>query len=589
MAQPKKNLERIKRACRILLVAMLWNLTAPPPSSFAADAEDASEDLKIDMDSTADTISMSFDGALLKDVLLLFSQQSGLNFIASSDVESKKVTVYFENVSPQDALDSIVGANGLTYAKKQGSEIYIVTAANRPGTSPLVTKVVRLKYVRLSSSPLDVGGAVTIENLKEIAAVTSTATAAAASSATTSEKGIDKLVTKLLTPQGKLTVDTQTNSLILVDTAENIAAIEKVMAEIDVPPSQVILEVRVMEIDKTLASDIGIEWGGTNGALGTLTAGSRTTNFPFFPKPNVTLLQENLDAAMDTPTQPSQVVMGTINASDLTATLHYMESDSKTKILARPRVLTQNNEAAEIKLVTNQTIGVTVDIDTTANTRTETPERADVGVIMRMTPQINEDGSVLLYVEPAVSTSAISTFNANFQDITTRSVRTMARVKNNETLVIGGLINGNGTTAQQKMPFLGSLPAVGRFFRYDAVSNEDRELVVFVTPHIVYGASSLGKHSATALGEDVSLRRVLNEFMDTEMDEYAGDFQDFEKDKNSFFTTDQQFIRDTEKRLSNPLVDKQMTQALDALSPQLIDTQMTQALDTFNTKKYRNS
>jgi type II secretory pathway component GspD/PulD (secretin) len=303
----------------------------------------------------------------------------------------------------------------------------------------------------------------------------------------------------------------------------------------------------------------------------------------------VTLLEENLAADMTTPTQPSQVVMGSISAADFTATLHYIESDSKTKILARPRVLTQNNEAAEIKLVTNQTIGVTTTAATSTAGASTTPERSDVGVIMRMTPQINDDGSVLLFVEPAISTSAISTFNAAFQDITTRSVRTMARIKDNETLVIGGLINTNDTSSQQKMPFLGDLPGIGRLFRYDAVNNDDRELVIFVTPHIVYGASSLGKHSATANGEDISLRNMLNAFMDKQMDQYAGEFQDYEKDKNSFFTTDQQFIRDTEKRLSNPLVEKQMTQALDALSPQLVDTQMTQALDTFNTKKYRSS
>ena len=582
-----------RTAGRVLALLLSWSLLAPLPYSIA---EETPEDLKINLDNGSDTISMSFDGALLKDVLLLFSQQSGLNFIASSDVESKKVTVYFENVSPQDALDSIVTANGLAYTKKPGSDIYMVTVAGKASAATsLVTKVIRLKYMRLSDSPLDVGGAVTIDNLKESAAITSEASTSAGSGSTTSEKGVDKLVAKLLTSQGKLTQDAQTNSLIITDTADNVAAIEKVLAEVDVPPSQVILEVRIMEIDKTLASDIGIEWGGANGSLGTVSmaGGTRTTPFPFNQglfgrKPHTTLLEGDTDATFATLSQPSQAVMGTLTGPDLAATLHYIESDSKTKILARPRVLTQNNEAAEIKLVTNQTIGITTSSDTTADTQTTTPERADVGVIMRMTPQINDDGSVLLFVEPAVSTSAVSTFNTQFQDITTRSVRTMARIKNNETLVIGGLINGNDTTTKQKMPFLGDLPGIGRAFRYDAVSNEGRELVVFVTPHIVYGASSLGKNSATAAGEDVSLRNVLNEFMDKEMDQYAGEFQDYQKSKNSFFTSDQQFIRDTEKRLSNPLVDKQMTQALDALSPQLIDTQMTQALDTFNTKKYRS-
>ena len=175
MTTCQKNLKRPKIARRLFLLFLCWNFITPLA---VFGAEETPENLKINLDDSGDTISMSFDGALLKDVLLLFSQQSGLNFIASTDVESKKVTVYFENVSPQDALDSIVTANGLAYSKKPGSEIYIVTSASKAGSSePLITKVIRLKYMRLSDSPLDVGGAVTIQNLKESSQISSTSTA----------------------------------------------------------------------------------------------------------------------------------------------------------------------------------------------------------------------------------------------------------------------------------------------------------------------------------------------------------------------------------------------------------------------------
>ena len=96
----------------------------------------------------------------------------------------------------------------------------------------------------------------------------------------------------------------------------------------------------------------------------------------------------------------------------------------------------------------------------------------------------------------------------------------------------------------------------------------------------------MGTRSATAKGQDLPLKRMLNEFMDEEMDNLSGDFHSFEKTKNSFFTTDQDLIRDSERRLSNPLVDKQMTQALDALSPQLVDAQINQSLDRIGSKKY---
>lgn len=582
-------LHKTKKSLQVLSLFLCWSLAVPAPI-FAA--EDDAEDVRFSLeDTSSDTISMSFDGALLKDVLLLFSQQSGLNFIASSDVESRKVTVYFENVSPQDALDSIVSANGLTYSKRPGSDIYMVTPANRATTTELTTKVIKLKYMRLSSSPLDVGGATTISNLSQSATISSDTTTTTTSTATTStEKGVDRMVTRLLSSQGRLTQDIPTNSLIITDTADSIAAIEKVLAEVDVPPSQVILEVHIMEIEKSLASDIGLEWGGTDGALGTLSGGMRTQQLPFSlfsRQPQQYVSPDDFTDAEAVP-MASRMSLGTIDATNFAATLHYIQTDSKTKILARPRVLTQNNEAAEIRLVTNQTIGTITTNETSTSGQTTTAERSDVGVTMRMTPQINDDGSVLLFVEPAVSTAASSAEFTGFSDVTTRSVRTMARIKNNETLVIGGLINGTDRTSHQKMPLLGDIPALGKLFRYDIAAGQDRELVVFVTPHIVYGASSLGKRSATAVGEDLQLKRMLADFKDREMDEFAGNFQDFKTNEQSFFTTDQQFIRDTEKRLSNPVMDKQMTQALDALSPQLIDSQMTQALDTFNTKKYSN-
>ena len=602
MLTNKKNHKQALKATASLLLSLSWSFVMPLPLSFGA--EDAPQHMKIDLDNPNDTISMSFDGALLKDVLLLFSQQSGLNFVASQEAESKKVTVYFENVSPQDALDSIITANGLTYTKKPGSDIYLVSPISKTGTEPLITKVVHLKYMRLSGSPLDVGGGVTISDLQKSSAPSSSSSSSSSSSATTnSDKGADKLVTKLLTSQGKLAQDTQTNSLIITDTVANMEAIVKVLEELDVPPSQVILEVHVMEIGKTLASDLGIDWGGTDGAVASFASGIRTTGFPFTEnflnkqqgvKPS--LFQGTITPTVTSTTlpTPSQFQYGTINATNFKATLHYIESDAKTRILARPRVLTQNNEAAAIKVVTNQAIGRTTSTTTTAGsntTDTGIADRAEVGVTMRMTPQINNDDSVLLFLEPAVTTAIDSTlFPGIFRDTTTRLVRTMARIKDNQTLVIGGLIDGNESIVKRKVPFLGNLPgALGYAFRYDAVDNTDRELLIFVTPHIVRGASSLGSHSATARGEDVSLRRSLNNFMDKEMDPTVDTFRDYEKTKQAFFAEDQQLIRDTEKRLSNPLVDKQMTQALDTVGPQLIDTQMNQALDTLSVKKYHSS
>jgi type IV pilus assembly protein PilQ len=612
------NFRKDRKLSALLLVLLCLDFLSGTPPALSADG-DPSVSVDIDSAAAVDTISMSFDGALLKDVLLLFSQQSGLNFIASQEVETRKVTVYFENVTPRDALDAIVTANGLTYSKKPGSDIFVVYPSTKTSASPVTTKVIRLKYMRLSSSPLDVGGQVTISDLQKSSAPSSSgsgsssgggssggesssgssgggsATSAMGTSASSSDRGADKIIGKLLSTQGKLTMDLSTNSIIVTDTAESIAQIEKVLAELDVPPTQVILEVYIMEVSKTLLNNIGIEWGGPNGALGTLRGGARTTLFPLrsFGEPDIvggTFTgdiggEDGLFITADNTTNaPSSVQYGLIDASNFAATLHFIKNDNKTKILARPRVLTQNNEAAAIKLVTNASIGETTSTSATGASSSEI-ERSEIGVTMRMTPQINADDTVSLFLEPAVSTVGASQFVADTADPTTRLIRTMARVKNDQTLVIGGLIDSQEQGRRRKVPFLGDLPVIGKGFHYDADIDTDRELLVFVTPHIVRGPSSVGPSSSTAKGEDTAVRRMLDQFMDKEMDGMSSTFEGFEKKRNDFFTKDEQLVRDSERRYSNPAVEDQMTQALDALSPQMVEGQISKTLDQMGGKK----
>ncbi len=99
------------------------------------------------------------------------------------------------------------------------------------------------------------------------------------------------------------------------------------------------------------------------------------------------------------------------------------------------------------------------------------------------------------------------------------------------------------------------------------------------------GSTSLGNPSATAKGEDVAVRRMLDQFMDNEMNALSGSFQGFEDTKRQFFTREESLVRDSEQKYSNPVVEKQMAQALDSLSPQVVDRQISQTLDSMSTKK----
>ncbi len=585
--------KRFRRgAVRCVAWTVLQSFLMFSPAVLAADGKTGAVALEVG----AETISMNFDGALLKDVLFLFSQQSSFNFVASQEVESHKVTVSLEDVSPKDAINAILSANGLVASKKPGSNIYVVYAATGE-RAELQTKVFHLKYARLSASPLGIGGQATASDLATSAGTSSSSSSSSSSSATdasssstSTNAGMDGLISQFLSPQGKLAADIPTNSLVVTDIPEKIEQIDRIIQEIDVAPPQVILEVHVLEVKKNLASDQGIEWGGTDGALGQFTAGSRTTPFPF--EEHIFTNRNNLAA---TTVGTSTLTLGSVNAGNFKAILHFILSDSDTKILARPRILTQNNEAASIKVSTNQTVSVTTTTDVDTNIQSEEPIRMEVGVQLKMTPQINADNSVVLFLEPSVTTVAASTlFPTTVLDPTTRLVRTMARVKDNQTLVIGGLIDSNNAKTKRKLPFLGDLPMFGKLFAYDHDANTERELLIFITPHIVRGFNSFAEDSATANGRDIAAKKMLDAFSAERFRYNADALDNVSRVRDTIYSKEKAGIAAGQKK-ADPLLDQQMTKTLDsfrsgkaASSKTVKEEKMTKVMDTLGTKQGTN-
>lgn len=528
-------------------------------------------------------ISMDLDNAPVKDVLKIFSQQSGLNFIANKDIESKTVTVYFENVGVQDALDNIMTANNLSYYQEEGSDIFMVYASDSP-TPKLLTKVFRLKYSRLSTSPIDVAGQRTVTDLlTSDIPKTSTQSSSSSTTATSTtggspsqqsfvQKGIDQLLASLLSPQGKLTVDLPTNSLIVTDTPEKLKRIEDVLRQIDVPTPQVVLEVYVMEVKKDILDNIGIEWGGNDGAIVSATGATLTSGYPFTSG----LFKKDLNLPIKDPAffgltpshadTPGGLTTGLLNATNLSATLHFIKTQTDTKILAQPRVLTQNNEAATIRLITNTGISITNVTVTTgaAPVTTATVERAELGISLKMTPQIDQDDSVQLFLEPAISTATPNNFLTGFNvlDPTTRIVRTVARVKDRQTLIIGGLMDTDRRQDRRKVPFLGDAPVFGPAFRYDTTNNADREILIFITPHILKFTDFAAE---TDLRKDLAAKRMLDSFMGMEMDKLLDTLKEPDKRKSGDRTHEKKNPPAGLKPAS-PAMDKEMDQTLNLLS-----------------------
>ncbi len=415
------------------------------------------------------TISMDFQDAPLVDVLKIFSKQSRLNLVASQEISKKTVTVYLENVPVEQALEQILRANDLTYEIQPGSDIYIVKPIKKPEVE-LVTRIYQLKNAAVSSAA--------INSLLKIS------TGEGGSSESSSkDNGINETIKKILTKDGKISEDPRTNSLIITDIATNFPMIEQTITRLDVNVPQILIEVEMIEVAKSVTDKLGIKWGDTPLIL---TGGTMQTVFPWdgsFPAFNEVGNVEYLD-------QP-RLTAGLINASGFSATLNFLRTQGDTKNLARPRILTLNNQTAQIKISTDEAIGEkTTNSGTTDTTMIQTSEaeRAETGVILTVTPQANlETREITMALVPThtLAKAGISIGGTTFKDPETRTASALFKVMDGSTIVIGGLLREETTTTLTKVPLLGDIPILGAAFRHKETISQERELLIFITPHIV--------------------------------------------------------------------------------------------------------
>jgi type II secretory pathway component GspD/PulD (secretin) len=293
-------------------------------------------------------------------------------------------------------------------------------------------------------------------------------------SSSAKEVGIDKVVRELLTPQGKMMVDERTNSLIVTDLGENFPRIEAVLNALDIKTMQVLIEAEVLETTLAKLKDLGVEWGsGTEGSMLAVNGATRTTRAPFS-----TFFGDKTGGA-------TSVTMGTIDASLLDPTIQALERDTETKILARPKVLTLENESAVIRLTSPQAVAISSVTVSESGDLLQTPERMTTGIILVVTPEINENGYITMLVEPSVTKTVTSEISSSIVDPKTRSARALVRVRNGHTLVLGGLIDRTERDIVQRVPVLSGIPFIGGAFKNTERNDSASELVVFVTPRIM--------------------------------------------------------------------------------------------------------
>jgi len=434
------------------------------------------------------TISMDFQEAKLKDILKIFSIQSGLSFIASEDVQNRATTLYFDNVPIKEAMNKIFQANNLTYVLDKTSNIFIVKDWGKLPVET-VTRVFFLKYATVSSSSLkeEMSNITGVQSIGELqgGGEGEEGKAGEGKWGVEEDSGITKAIKKLLSEHGSVIEDYRTNSLVVTDIPSRMPVISQVIVSLDVPAPQILIEVEMLDVSKAATDKLGFKYGSSPFTL-VFTGPTKTTNFPlgkFARNPAGTVTPGSI--AIDTGTNSYSV------------TMDFLRTQTDTKYLARPRILTLNNETAEIKIVTNESVGVKTTTEASTSTTSAEPERYETGVSLRVTPQVNlETGEITMYLNPKVAEASAGNniisggLTYTFRDPEERTTRATVRVRDGDTIIMGGLIRNEYSSTETKVPFFGDIPLIGGAFRH---KNKDRdrgrELLVFITPHIIWDSN----------------------------------------------------------------------------------------------------
>jgi len=429
-------------------------------------------------------VSMDVEGASLIDVLKVLSKQTGLNFVSSEAVRERKVTLYVENIPLQQAIDMIFKANNLTYEYYPDSNMFLIKDLGKPRIE-LETKVYHLKHARVQSSRLHAEIQIALGRGEEIGDEGGIIDAVVSSDGASKAVGILESIENVLSEYGTASEDPRTNALIVTDVPNQFAMIDKLIAFLDVPVPKIIIEVEMLDIKKNLTDRLGVEW--QSGLKASYSGPLRNSMFPFGPLRNPLAADELHEDGF---------TLGAFDLTNLDVIINFFKSDQTTKILARPKILTLSGETAEIKLTVDEAINISITEDPDTQEETITVERAETGTSLRVTPHANmASREITMLVEPKVidasQTSALSVSGSVIKDVRNRKTKSVVRLKEGESLMIGGLLRTEVTETEIKVPYLSDIPFLGAAFRHKNEVSEERELVVFLTPRIVRDESQV--------------------------------------------------------------------------------------------------
>jgi type IV pilus assembly protein PilQ len=424
---------------------------------------------------TGRRLSLDFKDADVNDILRLISEVSGLNFVSGPEVKGT-VSIKLSDVPWDLALDLILKTNVPQLAQVRESEnIVRITTMDKilddeqrrrrmeedkkktvdaqQALEPLVTKSYMISYAKA-------------EKIKEL------------------------IMASFSSERGKTLIqyDERTNTLIVQDLAGNIAEIDQVIQALDTPTPAVLVEARIVEVDSSFGQSIGVQWNATGHK------GQDTGNATPYAFPNsVTIGGQQQPSPMGPANYmvnlPAAAAAGGIglsfghiaNTLSLDLRLSAGEAMNKIKILSNPKVLVIQNEQAIINL------GQQLPMPKTDTEGNRTIEWKDVGIMLRVKPQVTNDKRVVLEIEVEKSSKGdnVITTEGTMFSVNTRRAQTKVLIADGETTVIGGIFIQESQQSEDGVPGFSKIPVLGWLFKTKTDSGAKRELMIFMTPRIV--------------------------------------------------------------------------------------------------------
>lgn len=427
-------------------------------------------------------LSLEFQDVSVRTILEVLAQHTNTNIVASDSV-SGNITLRLINVPWDQALDIILKSKNLD-KRVNGNVIWVAPAAElakqeadelkaqqeKKVLDPLRTEYIRLNYAKAEN----------VQTLIEAGRATSDRSSGS---------------TSLLTDRGTVTIDTRTNTLIVKDTAETISNIRDLISKIDIAVKQVMIEARIVSATDTFSKELGVKWGilsqgaasnrnllvgGNLSTIDSLKTYTTATNADgtTYPVYSGLTAANNLSVNLGATNAAGSIAFGLLSISDLLLDLELsaMQADNKGEVISSPKVLTADKQTAKIMS------GTQIPYQEASASGATSTSFIEAALSLEVTPNITPEGRIGmdLSIENG-SPTIINGATAVSKD----SIKTNVVVDDGQTVVLGGVFKNTLGNDVTKIPFLGDLPYVDRFFKRTSKSNNKQELLIFVTPKLV--------------------------------------------------------------------------------------------------------